>query len=306
MSKVSVITVNFNHNNVTDALLDSISAKNRYKDIEVVVVDNGSSVNPVPQWQVKYPWVTFIRSEKNLGFAGGNNLGITKATGDYLFFINNDTEVTDQLVEQLVATLDNNPDVGMVSPKIRYYDQPEILQYAGFSRMDYYTARTVCIGQGEKDEGQYDKLTGETGFIHGAAMMVRRAAIDKAGLMHENYFLYYEEMDWCERVRKAGYKIWVNMQAVIYHKESVSVGPTSALKEFFMNRNRILFIRRNCDFSTRVVFWPYFIFVVTLRNMMGYIVKRQWAFVPVLLNAIAWNLTHDVDSTDLGYPVNNR
>ncbi len=303
MKSVSVITVNFNHSNVTEALLASIFSRNTYKPLEIIVVDNGSEVNPVPFWVSRYPNVKFIRSEINLGFAGGNNLGIKEAKGEYLFFVNNDTEFTENLVEQLAGTLDAHPEVGMVSPKIRYYDEPDVLQYAGFTKMNYYTARNNCIGQFEKDKGQYDHLTGETGYIHGAAMMLRREAVNRAGGMPEIYFLYYEEMDWCEQVKRAGYKIWVNMQALIYHKESVSVGGKSALKEYFMNRNRILFIRRNCSFSIRVVFWPYFIFVVAPRNILSYIKDRQWKYIGVLFRAIKWNLTHNINSTDMGYNI---
>ena len=305
MKSVSVITVNFNHSHVTEALLASIADKCSYGAMEVIVVDNGSTDNPVPEWTEKYPEVKFIRSEENLGFAGGNNLGIRQATGDYLFFVNNDTEFTEGLVETLVQTLDTHPEVGMVSPKIRYYDQPGVLQYAGFTNMNFYTARTSCIGQYEQDNGQYDGITGETGFVHGAAMMMRREAMDKVGLMPEVYFLYYEEMDWCERVRRAGYKIWVNMQALIYHKESVSVGSKSALKEYFMNRNRLLFIRRNGSFVQRLVFWPYFLCVVCTRNVLWYMKDGNTKFISILMRAIGWNMTHDTNSMDKGYEINN-
>lgn len=305
MQLVSVITVNFNHSHITEALLDSISDKNHYQPIEIIVVDNASAINPIPAWQNKYKHIKFIRSEVNLGFAGGNNLGIKEAKGEYLFFVNNDTEFTDGLIETLVNTLNAHPEVGMVSPKIRYYDKPDMLQYVGFTPMNYYTARNNCIGQFETDKGQYDNLTGETGFIHGAAMLVRKDAVQKAGVMHENYFLYYEEMDWCERVRKAGYKIWVNTNALIYHKESVTVGGKSTLKEFFMNRNRILFIRRNCSLIVRFIFWTYFIFVVAPRNIISYIKAGQWSFIIVLLRAIGWNFTHNTESTDLGFKVKN-
>ena len=300
--KVSIISVNYNHSHVTDAMLDSVYAHNTYAPIEIIVVDNGSKDNPVPAWQQKYPGVTFIRSEANLGFAGGNNLGIQHATGDYLFFINNDTEITPGLIETLVGTLEHHPECGIISPKIRYYDKPDMLQYAGFTPMDYYTCRNKCIGQFETDKGQYDNLTGETGYIHGAAMMLPRTAMEKAGLMPENYFLYYEEMDWCEKVKRAGYTVRINMQALIYHKESISVGAKSALKEFFMNRNRILFIRRNCGMATRAIFWTYFLCVVTPRNILSYIKDKQ-PFTGVLLKAIWWNMTHSTNSTDLGYPV---
>ena len=303
MRSVSVITVNFNQGLVTEALLESIFSKNSYQPLEIIVVDNGSSVNLVPQWEEKYKTVKFIRSEENLGFAGGNNLGIKQAGGDYLFFVNNDTEFTEGLVEQLVATLDAHPEAGMVSPKIRYFSMPDTLQYAGFTPMNYYTARNTCIGQFENDNGQYDDRTGETGYAHGAAMMLRREAIIKAGLMAENYFLYYEEMDWCEKVRKARYTIRLDMQALIYHKESVSVGSKSALKEFFMNRNRILFIRRNCSFATRSIFWAYFCCIVAPRNILSYLKDKQADFIPILLKAIWWNVTHNIDSNELGYPI---
>ena len=302
MKSVSVITVNFNHSYLTESLLASIAKLNTYP-LEIIVVDNGSKENPVPEWIKKYPEIKFIRSEINRGFAGGNNLGIKEAKGDYLFFVNNDTVFTECLVDTLVATLEEHVDVGMVSPKIHYFDHPDKLQYAGFTHMNYYTARNKCIGQYEQDKGQYDHLTGETGYVHGAAMMVRREAISSEG-MPEIYFLYYEEMDWCEQVKRHGYKIWVNMQALIYHKESVSVGSKSALKEFFMNRNRILFIRRNCGFVTRSAFWTYFLFIVAPKNIISYIKNKQTSFISVLIKAIFWNMTNSTDSKNLGYPVN--
>ncbi len=306
MKKVSIITVNFNQFQVTEALLESVFAKNTYKETEIIVVDNGSSTDPVPGWMSKYPGVRFIRSEENTGFAGGNNLGLNVATGDYLFFINNDTEITEDLIPRLVDAMETNKDAGMISPKIKYFDQPDIIQYAGFSGMNYYTARTTCIGQGARDTGQFETAVTETGFIHGAAMMVRREAIETAGRMAENYFLYYEEMDWCERIRRAGYKILIEPRAVIYHKESVSVGSTSGLKEYFMNRNRILFVRRNCGIQYRLFFWPYFMFVVATRNILSYVKGGRAGLIIILLRAIWWNLTNRTDSTRLGFTIKNR
>jgi GT2 family glycosyltransferase len=303
MPLVSLITVNYNQNQVTELLLASIASTNTYAAMELIVVDNASGDNPVPRWQDKYPNVTFIRSESNLGFAGGNNLGISAATGDYLFFVNNDTEFTPGLIDALVAVLDEHPKVGMVSPKIRYFDEPQLLQYAGFTPMNYYTMRNKCIGQFEQDNGQYDHMTGPTGYIHGAAMMVRREAMDKAGLMAENFFLYYEEMDWNDHVRRAGYEIWLEPRALIYHKESVSVGRISGLKEYFMNRNRILFIRRNAPSAfTVVVFYLYFVLLVTPRNLINYARHGHKGFARLLFKAIGWNLTHSKTSTHLGYP----
>lgn len=301
MKVVSIITVNFNHSYLTDDLLLSIQQKNSYSAIEIIVVDNASSENPVPAWEKKYPGVKFIRSEQNLGFAGGNNLGVEVATGDYLFFVNNDTIFTKNLIQTLVQTLEQHPQVGMVSPKILYYDQPDMLQYAGYTDINYLTARNACIGQYETDNGQYDQLEGATGFAHGAAMMVKREAINKAGRMAENFFLYYEELDWCSRIKRAGYEIWVNMKTCIYHRESISVGKQSALKEYFMNRNRILFIRRNAPWWKAIVFYVYFLFVVTPRNMAVYLKNGNSNFIRQLWRAIGWNLTNSVNSPELGF-----
>ncbi len=303
MKLVSIITVNFNQPQVTEALLSSIINLNTWPDIEVIVVDNGSSLDNTPQWTKAYPDFEFVRSATNLGFAGGNNLGIQSAKGDYLFLVNNDTEFTPNLVQLLVDTLNTHPLTGVISPKIHYFTDKDVIQYAGFTAMNFYTCRNACIGQWEKDNGQYDNASGPTAFAHGAAMMIRRSAMEKAGLMANNFFLYYEEMDWCERFKKAGYAIEVNMLALIYHKESISVGKNSVLKEFFMNRNRILFIRRNASGFQRFVFWIYFLAVVSPRNILAYIKGKQKGFTKALLKAIWWNVTHKVDSDDLGWPV---
>ncbi len=301
MKKVSIVTVNYNHSHITDELLDSIAAYNTYANLEIIVVDNASTLNPVPSWTIKYPTVKFIRSDINLGFAGGNNLGIKAATGEYLFLINNDTEITNGLIETLVATLDEHQEVGIVSPKIKYYSQQNMLQYAGYTPMNYYTARNNCEGQFEIDNGQYDHVTGITGFAHGAAMMVRREAIEKAGLMSENFFLYYEEMDWCDRIKRQGYTIWVNMQALIYHKESISVGKGSALKEYFMTRNRILFTRRNANLFQQIVFYFHYTLIVSPRNIISFIKNGYPRYIKQLLRAIWWNISNDKDSTYLGF-----
>ena len=301
MKKVSIITVNFNHGYVTEALLDSIYKHNSYPYIEIIVVDNGSIHNPVPEWKSKYPEVIFIRSDVNTGFAGGNNIGIRASTGDYLFLVNNDTEFTDGLVNVLVDTLDQHEKVAVVSPKICYFDQPKMLQYIGYTEMNYYTARNKQLGQYETDSGQYDHIIGKTGFAHGAAMMIKREVIKKTGLMPENFFLYYEEMDWCDQFKRAGYEIWVNLSVLIYHKESISVGKKSELKEYFMNRNRILFIRRNAGILQKLIFYLFFIIVVVPRNLISYKKNGEPGFATMLIKAIWWNLSNKTNSQYLGY-----
>ena len=306
LKKVSIITVNYNQPLLTEQFLDSVAACNTYPSTEIIVVDNGSRENHIPAWQSSYPEARFIRSEKNLGFAGGNNSGIKEASGDHLFLVNNDTEFTAGLIENLADILDKHPRVGAVSPKILYFDKPDIIQYAGFTEMNMNTGRNVCIGQMEQDKGQYDDCTGTTGYVHGAAMMIRKEAIDKAGLIPEMFFLYYEEMDWCERFRKAGYEIWVEPKATIYHKESMTIGKNSLLKEYFMCRNRILFIRRNAALFSRIIFYFHFLFLVTPRNLLSYLLNGSKGHARQFLRAIWWNLRYGKESTVLGYEENGE
>ena len=301
MKRVSIITVNFNQPLLTELFLNSVAACNTYPFTEIIVVDNGSRDNCLPAWQSSYPEVRFIRSEKNLGFAGGNNLGIKEASGEYLLLVNNDTEFSTGLIESLVSVLDSNPKIGAISPKILYFDKPDIIQYAGFTGMNMNTGRNRCIGQMEKDLGQYDHTTGPTGYVHGAAMMIRKEAINKAGLMPELFFLYYEEMDWCEKIRKAGYEIWIEPKAWIYHKESMSVGKNSLLKEYFMCRNRILFIRRNAPWFSRIIFYFHFLLLVIPRNLIGYLLNGNKARARQFLRAIWWNVRNGKESGELGY-----
>lgn len=304
MKRVSVVTINFNQDKITEELLVSIAQTNTYENLEVIVVDNGSTVNPIPLWTNKYPDVKFIRSESNLGFSGGNNIGIAQATGDYYFLVNNDTEFSPGLVQKLVDILDTHPQVGIISPKLVYDFDRSIIQYVGFTQVDYYTCRNRAVGKNEKDTGQYDNLLGQTGYCHGGAMMVKKETCEKAGLMADNFFIYYEEVDWGERINKSGYQAWVRGDAVIYHKESMTVGKNSPFKEYFMNRNRILFIRHNAPAFKAFVFYIYFVLMVVPRNLVRYIKEKKYNFIGLLFRAVWWNITHSKSSTELGYTIN--
>lgn len=240
---VSIITVNYRQAAMTCELLDSIQS-NTYKNVEIIVVDNGSQQDFTVEFQKHTPSVKTLISAENLGFAGGNNLGIKEATGDFLFFVNNDTVFTEGLIENLLARFNEKETIGAVSPKIRYHATPNIIQYAGFTEINKLTGRNETIGKDETDNGQHNTARA-TPYAHGAAMMVKKEALSKAGVMPEQFFLYYEELDWCCRIRQAGFEIWYEPNAVIYHKESASVGKLSPLKVYYQNRNRLLFMKRN-------------------------------------------------------------
>ncbi len=255
------------------------------ESLEVIVVDNASRDNEAARIEQQFPQVTVVRSKKNLGFAGGNNLGIQAAHGKYLFFLNNDTLIESgkgkvksekfaSAFEPLISRLESDEKIGMVCPKIRFTWGEKPIQYAGYTPLSRITLRNRSIGFGEHDHGQYN-LPHSTPYAHGAAMMVKREAIEKAGMMPECYFLYYEELDWSMMIRRAGYDIWYEPAVTIYHKESQSTGQQSPLRTYYITRNRLLFVWRNNDSASRYLSYLYLIALVGTKDMLKYLLQRR-------------------------------
>ena len=178
----------------------------------------------------RYPEIKALRSERNLGFAGGNNLGFAAATGDYLLLLNNDTEVEDDTLHYLCETLAGNPAIGAVCPKIRFFAPPRHIQFAGYTPLTHVTLRNALIGFGMPDDGSFDTPR-DTPYAHGAAMMVRREVPRKAGPMPDIYFLYYEELDWSVRIREQGWKIAYDPRCTVFHKKSATSERTAKSPE---------------------------------------------------------------------------
>jgi GT2 family glycosyltransferase len=286
---VSVITLNYNQTEVTCEFLES-TRKLDYSNYEILVCDMASAVDPSALVNAgNYPNTKLLLSPDNLGFAGGNNWGMRQAKGDYIFIVNNDTEITPDLINKLLQPFFEDPLIGATSPKIRYFFQPDTIQYAGFNRMSLYTGRTTTVGDGEKDEGQYN-ISGPTFGVHGCAMMVSRQVIEKAGMFPEKFFLYYEEWDWSARILKAGFKLWYTANALIYHKESVSVGKNSPMKVYYHTRNRILYMRRNSNTFQLFVFTLFFCFFAVPKSIVNYSLRKQYQQLSYFVKGILWNL----------------
>jgi GT2 family glycosyltransferase len=284
---VSIITVNYNNVTVTCDMLASLQAI-PYPALEIFVVDNGSAESPDAITE-KFPGVHLLKSPQNLGFAGANNLAIRQAAGEFLFFLNNDTIVPPGAIEPLVEALQSNHRLAAVSPKILYFDHPEILQFAGYTEMNPYTIRCHSIGHKETDHGQYDDVR-LSPYLHGAAMMVRAKAVVQVGLMAEIFFLYYEELDWCHRFRQAGYELAVVPQSRIYHKESLTTGKDSPLRVYYINRNRMLFTKRNFAGRQRMIATLYQYLIAFPKNITSYLAKGKFEHVRSIVRAWLWNV----------------
>ena len=239
---VSIITVNYNGFIDTCEMIESFHKYETYP-YEFIVVDNGSHMPEGEELQKKYPDIVVIKNT-NTGFAGGNNAGLSIAKGHYLFFINNDTLIKAPVLNTLIQRLESDKKNGGVSPMLKYAYAPDILQYAGFTPFSYITLRNSAIGYNDKDQPCYHEAC-ETASLHGAAMIVSREVLQKAGPMSEDYFLFYEEFDWSARILHTGYRLWYEPAAVVYHKEGMTARKGSPLREFYLSRARILFARRN-------------------------------------------------------------
>lgn len=274
MSKlISIITVNYNGFNDTCELIDTLPLND--DSLEVIVIDNASEKNEALLIEARYPNVKAIRSNTNLGFAGGNNLGINAAAGKYLFFINNDTFIKDFNINVLINRLESSNEIGMVCPKIRFAWEDNPIQFAGYTKLSRITLRNKAIGFGEKDMGQHN-TPHPTPYAHGAAMLVKREALEKVGKMPECYFLYYEEYDWSIMFRRAGYEIWYEPLFTIYHKESKSTGQNSPLKTYYITRNRLLLARRNEKTYIKYIIYCYLIGIVALRDILKYSISGNF------------------------------
>ena len=283
--EISVITINYNGLKDTCELMETLPLED--PSLEVIVVDNASREDEATVIEQRYPQVKVVRSQRNLGFAGGNNLGIKAATGQYLFFINNDTLLRHQTsdIRLLVSRLESDAKIGAVCPKIRFSWGEHLIQYTGYTPLSPITLRNRSIGFGEKDCGQYDQAH-TTPYAHGAAMMVKREAIEKAGLMPVCYFLYYEELDWSLMLRRAGYDIWYEPAVTVFHKESQATGQQSPLRTYYITRNRLLFVRRNQHRATRYLSYLYLMFIVTGKDVAKYMSKNRWDMVRATLRGV--------------------
>ncbi len=287
--KISIVTVNYRGNKDTRELLECLG-RCHYPNFDVWVVDNGSP-EPPDDLHKDFPDVHFLFSPVNLGFAGGNNLAIEACNGDLVLLLNNDTLVAPDFLDAFPSLFASDPHIGIAGARLMYHSEPGIVQFAGSRGMNPYTGRSFAIGWKEKDRPEFHKNY-PSSHAHGAAMCVKREVFEKIGLMWEGYFLYYEELDFCERAKRAGFSIWHCGESEVRHKESMSTGKESPLKSYYLNRNRLLFIRRNLRGFQKLSAILFFCFLALPKNVLSLLFKGEFKRAFKLLQGLAWNLTH--------------
>lgn len=292
---VSIITINYNGYKDTCELIDSIRKHETYP-YEIIVVDNSPAKDEALQLKSDYPDATIIWPGQNSGFAGGNNIGYGHSAGEYILFVNNDVVINGPFLETLVNRMQSSSAIGAVSPKIKYEDHRDIIQYAGYTPMNPIRISNRKIGTNQIDHGQYDQAA-PTAFIHGACMFTSRKVLERAGLMTEIYFLFYEELDWSLQLQRAGYQTWFEPAVSVFHKESMTIKRGTPLRLYYLTRSRILFTRRNYKTFFKALALSYLLFIVIPKNILLYGIRNEKGMLAAFMKGSFHGLKDNIKET---------
>lgn len=251
MLRVFIVILTFNNERTIEALLTSISPfKTRFN---VVVVDNKSRDKTLPKVE-KYSFVKLLKNKKNLGFSAGNNMGIEyalKKGADVVFLLNPDTTLPKNFLKNFTESTElllENSSVGIVGPKI-YSEDGKIWSVGG--KIDNKRYSAYLIGYGKEDVGQHN-FELDLDFISATAVFIKKEVFDRIGLLKEDYFLYYEDVDFCQRALEANFKLVIDPNISLVHNASSSVGKNSKLMQYYMARNHLLFLERFAPLKIKI------------------------------------------------------
>ncbi len=294
MIKVSIIIPHYNGRTILQACLDSLMHTS-FPHKEIILVDNGSSDDSLEMVEKEFPQIDIIRNEKNLGFAGGCNVGIRKARGEYLLILNNDTIHDPGWIEPMVEWLDSHPETASVMPKILSYSRRDWFDYSGAAGgfLDYYAypyARGRLFDYLEKDTGQYDEPA-EIFWSSGTAFMVRKEALDKSGLFDEAFFAHMEEIDLHWRLHLLGWAAYCIPSSVIWHHSGWTLPPDSYQKKYLNHRNNLIMLLANYGCLTLLWITPVRILLDILSGGFA-LLKGDLKRAGALIMAYLWLITH--------------
>lgn len=273
---VTIVVLNWNGLADTLKCLESLAGLN-YAAYGVVVVDNGSTDGSPAVIRQRFPEVVVIENGENLGYTGGNNVGLRYALAqgaDYVLLLNNDTVVASDFLHLLVEAAGAGEDVGMAGPTIYYYDLPDVIWSAG-GAIDWRQGRTWMVGLDERDSGQFGLAPRGVDFVTGCALLVKRAVLEQVGLLDERFFVYYEEAEWCVRARRVGFKIVHVPQAHTWHKISPGNQTDSPLVHYYMTRNRLLFLKL---VGAGIEAWLHTLLAEYLRILLSWSLRPHWRY----------------------------
>ena len=264
--------------------------KLNYYPREIILVDNGSIDDSVEFVKKNYPEVIIVKNKTNLGFAEGNNIGIRKAQGEYILFLNNDTKVKSDFLNQLVEELEPYPDVAAVQSKILLIEEPELLDSIG----SYLTwsGFLTHFGYREKDSKSLNRKR-EIFSAMGACILLKKEVLNKIGLFDKDFFAYFEETDLCWRVWLAGYKILYIPKSVIYHQKGATASlMANSFVIYHSFKNRICSLIKNLEARNLVWILPIHLLFCNLVILKYLLIRREPQNSLAILKAFGWNIVN--------------
>jgi GT2 family glycosyltransferase len=293
--KLAIVIINWNSFDLTSDTLVSLTSTS-YKNYDIIVVDNFSTDNSAAQLEKDFPSIILLKSDENKGFTGGNNLGFDYAINEgyeYVMMLNNDVAVEPDFLEPLVVKLDMDEKIGGVQPLIYFYHDRELIWNAG-SRYNTIFGIPYILGYYRKDKGQLQRKKQKSiDWITGCAFMIRTEVLKKVGVLKQDFFIYYEDVDLSFRIKEAGYALAYEASSVVYHKTGMSHKSKEKLKEGYLNpkvhylnaRNRLFVLKeytQKIAIPTVILYQIIYFFGISFY----FIFRRRWQKLKAWNNGI--------------------
>ncbi|MCL5411601.1 MAG: glycosyltransferase family 2 protein [Patescibacteria group bacterium] len=296
LPKVGIVLLNWNSFKDSQKCLQSLKKIN-YSNYQIYLVDNGSSNKEGEALKKEFPEIILIKNEKNEGFAKGNNIGIRKALGDganYVLLLNTDTTVDPKFLSEMVKVGKTHLEAGVIGSKVFFMERPEKLIHFGLY-LDVNNSKIVSDGFDGKDEDF--KEVKEYDYVGGCCLLIKKETIDKVGLLDERFFAYFEESDWCFRVKEIGQKVLGAPKAKIWHKMPYPpIDKRGAFQNYLVTRNRLLFTRKRLKSGFLRYFFksmPDYLFIPMLKSIEHLTLDSTLAYLLGYLDFVTNNYSQN-------------
>lgn len=291
--KVAIVILNWNGLEDTVECLESLK-KVTYPNYQLILVDNGSEGDDVRVLRERFgDYIHLIENDRNYGFAEGSNIGmryaLTYFNPDYVLLLNNDTVVDPGFLTGLVRAAESDSRIGIIGPVVYDYYRPAVIRKTGAGQRIVWWRGAAVSMLSDRQADECGSIR-EADSIEGSCMLVRREVLEEVGMLDHEYFTYWEEIDWCVRARRAGYKICFTLNSRIWHKRPPFYKNT--LKLYYFLRNNVLFMRRNADTKHMIVFLAYLFLVRIPLYSFKLFLRHPLGTVTAVGKALLWNIRH--------------